>query len=141
MTTKEKFISNLEASLEEMADYDRVQISYSVRKQKDEISVHFYDDTKDKSFFNSLGKSIQFRPKVLFKIQCEDINFDVKKVIEEWLKSSLIWENATPRWWDLLFPCLVNEIIAKKKKLWKWSSQQWWNSLLDQRLCLLIIMK
>ena len=112
MTTKEKFMSNLEASLEEMTEYDRVQISYSVRKQKDEISVHFYDDSD-----GDLSKSIQFRPKTLFTMQCEDINFDVKKVIQEWLKSSLIWKNATPRWWNMLFPCLVNEIIAKKKTL------------------------
>lgn len=112
MTIKEKFISNLEASLEEMADYDRVQISYGIRKRyrEYEISIHLYDDSD-----GGLWKSIQFRPKVLFTIQCEDINFDVKKVIEEWLKSSLIWKNATPRWWNLLFPCLVNEIIAKKK--------------------------
>lgn len=119
MTTKEKFMSNLEASLEEMADYDRVQISYGIikRYQEYEISVYLYDDSEDKSFFKALVKKIQFKPKVLFTMQCEDINFDVKKVIEEWLKSSLIWKNATPQWWNLLFPCLVNEIIAKKKKL------------------------
>ncbi|AKH32927.1 hypothetical protein XF24_00599 [candidate division SR1 bacterium Aalborg_AAW-1] len=111
MTIKEKFINNLEASLEEMTEYDRVQISYSVRKQKDEISIHFYDDSD-----GDLSKSIQFRPKTLFTMQCENLDFDVKKSIEEYLISSPVWKNATPWWWNLLFPCLVKEIIVKKIK-------------------------